>query len=140
MALALAVGRGRGTASVDVPLSMPRSPIPGTGLPRISARFWTRSGLLFGSKFRKKCKSFVRTLTDPDFLRGLGTSDAAAIPVKLASSLGTARHAQNDALSRNDSLPSVVCLKRRSVRNGAQGVAPFVQNDGRFSSVALRSE
>ena len=128
---------GRGPAFV---ISMPGRPIPGTSLPRFSSRFWTRSGLLFGSKFRKECASFVRTMTDPEFLRGLGTSDAAAISVKLASSLGTARHAQNDALFGNDSPPCVVCLKRWSVINGAQGVAPFVQNEGRFSAVALRSE
>lgn len=74
---------GRGPAFV---ISMPGRPIPGTSLPRFSSRFRTRSGLLFGSKFRKKCASFVRTMTDPEFLRGLGTSDAAAISVKLASS------------------------------------------------------
>jgi hypothetical protein len=28
----------------------------------------------------------------------------------------------------------IVCLKRRSVKNGAQGVAPFAQNDGRFGA------
>ena len=45
---------------------------------------------------------------------------------------------RNGALFVNHALASVVCLKRWSVKNGAQGVAPFVPNDGRFWAVALR--
>jgi hypothetical protein len=40
-----------------------------------------RSRLLFGGNSRKKCISSVRTMPDPDFLGGLGTSDAAATSV-----------------------------------------------------------
>ena len=86
----------------------------------------------------KKCISFVRTMTDPNppLPRHLGCGcqfDRARVVV--GHGAATLR---NGALFVNHALASVVCLKRWSVKNGAQGVAPFVPNDGRFWAVALR--